>query len=91
MAELVPVPAQSSGCSHSHYWGDPEWGAQNPTGQGPTQLVTQLPTPGIRKGTLHPHFPPLLAKVLTEVFPQEVMSPGVGEVGKEGSPDRKRS
>ena len=54
MAELVPVPAQSSGCSHSHYWGYPKWGSQNPTGQGPTQLLTQLPTPGIRKGTLHP-------------------------------------
>ena len=41
------------------------------------------------RGHFTPHFPPLLAKVLMEVLPQEVMR-GVGEVGEEGSPDRKR-
>lgn len=54
MAELVSVPVQSSGHSHSHSWGDPKWGAQNPTGQGPTQLLTQLPTLGIKRALYTP-------------------------------------
>lgn len=47
-------PARTSGCSHSHYWGEPEWRAQEPNWPGPYSDTHPLPTPGIRKGTLYP-------------------------------------